>query len=136
MDIATMASSLEARSPLLDHELMEFAASCRRSSRCAVARRRSCSRRRCAAGSPTRSSTRPSAASAFRSATGCAANCATSRATCCSTGAPADRGCFAQDYVRELLDRHAAGVQDHSQGIWTLLMFELWHQQFIDASAA
>ena len=27
MDIATMASSLEARSPLLDHELMEFAAS-------------------------------------------------------------------------------------------------------------
>ena len=26
MDIATMASSLEARSPLLDHELMEFAA--------------------------------------------------------------------------------------------------------------
>ena len=27
MDVATMASSLEARSPLLDHELMEFAAS-------------------------------------------------------------------------------------------------------------
>ncbi len=26
IDIATMAHSLEARSPLLDHELMEFAA--------------------------------------------------------------------------------------------------------------
>jgi hypothetical protein len=45
-----------------------------------------------------------------------------------------ERGCFRGSYVRELLDRHAAGVQDHSQGIWTLLMFELWQQEFVDVA--
>jgi asparagine synthase (glutamine-hydrolysing) len=44
------------------------------------------------------------------------------------------RGFFDTAYVRELLDRHADGVQDHSQGIWTLLMYELWHQEFVDSA--
>jgi asparagine synthase (glutamine-hydrolysing) len=42
------------------------------------------------------------------------------------------RGYFREGYVRGLLERHGAGVHDHSQGIWTLLMFELWHRQFVD----
>jgi hypothetical protein len=42
------------------------------------------------------------------------------------------RGFFREDYVRQLLDRHAAGNQDNSRGIWTLLMFELWHREFAD----
>ena len=64
IDIATMAHALEARSPFLDHELMELAASipadaqgprrARRSGSCA---------RRCAAGCPTTSSTARSRAS-------------------------------------------------------------------------
>jgi asparagine synthase (glutamine-hydrolysing) len=45
-----------------------------------------------------------------------------------------DRGYFREDYVRGLVDRHVAGAQDHSQGIWTLLMFELWHREFVDAA--
>ena len=134
MDIATMASSLEARSPLLDHELMEFAASLpRRAQGARARRRRSCCAARCAAGSPTRSSTRPSAASACRSATGSAASCASFARDVLLDRRAVERGWFRQDYVRELLDRHAAGVQDHSQGIWTLLMFELWHREFVDA---
>jgi asparagine synthase (glutamine-hydrolysing) len=46
------------------------------------------------------------------------------------------RGYFDESYVRELLDRHAGGTQDHSQGIWTLLMFELWHREFVDGTQA
>jgi asparagine synthase (glutamine-hydrolysing) len=46
-----------------------------------------------------------------------------------------ERGWFQEAYVRELLDRHGDRVQDHSQGIWTLLMFELWHQEFVDTAA-
>ena len=46
IDIATMAYALEARSPFLDHELMEFAASIPGASRCADPRRSgSCARR-------------------------------------------------------------------------------------------
>jgi hypothetical protein len=45
-----------------------------------------------------------------------------------------NRGYFRDDYVRNLLERHVSRVEDHSQGIWTLLMFELWHQQFVDVA--
>ena len=131
MDIATMASSLEARSPLLDHELMEFAASLPPSSRCADARRRSSSARAPWLDPRRDSWTRPSVASACR--WGLAARRA-ARLRARRPARPDTVGgdCSEQEYVRELLDRHDAEVQDHSQGIWTLLMFELWHREFVD----
>ena len=54
MDIATMASSLEARSPLLDHELMEFAASLPRRAQGARAREEGRPARRAARLGPRR----------------------------------------------------------------------------------
>ena len=38
-----------------------------------------------------------------------------------------ERGHFNRAYVERLLAEHAASQADHSQGIWTLLMYELWH---------
>jgi asparagine synthase (glutamine-hydrolysing) len=43
-----------------------------------------------------------------------------------------NRGYFKTDYVRQLLDEHASGKQDHATRICTLITFELWHRQFID----
>ncbi len=60
IDIATMAYSLEARSPLLDHEFMEFAASLPPRHKASGCRARSGFGARCAAGFRTRSSTLPS----------------------------------------------------------------------------
>ncbi len=135
MDIATMASSLEARSPLLDHELMEFAATLPGRAEGARAREEGrAARARCAAGSPTRSWTRPSAASVCRWATGSAVSCATTRATCCSTGAPLSAAASGSPTSVSCSTATPPGVQDHSQGIWTLLMFELWHQEFVDVA--
>ncbi|WP_440896620.1 asparagine synthase (glutamine-hydrolyzing) [Amphibacillus sp. Q70] len=34
--------------------------------------------------------------------------------------------------ILELLNRHASGKQDYSRKIWTVLMFMLWHQVFIE----
>ena len=45
-----------------------------------------------------------------------------------------ERGYFAPDDVRGLLDRHAAGARTTRSGIWALLMLELWHREFVDAS--
>ena len=42
-----------------------------------------------------------------------------------------DRGYFKPDQVRKLLDNHQTGCRFGKQ-IWMLLMFELWHQQFVD----
>ena len=34
--------------------------------------------------------------------------------------------------VRQLLDEHFRGRRDHSDTIWRLLMFELWHRNFLE----
>src|SRR5258708_921472 len=41
-------------------------------------------------------------------------------------------GVFDPDYVTRLLDEHDAGVANHRKPLWTLLMFELWHESFIE----
>ena len=43
------------------------------------------------------------------------------------------RGWFEPAEVAAVLDRHRSGRSDMSLQIWSLLTFELWHQQFIDA---
>jgi asparagine synthase (glutamine-hydrolysing) len=43
-----------------------------------------------------------------------------------------NRGYFKTDYIRQLLDEHMSGKQDHISRICTLITFELWHRQFID----
>ena len=42
------------------------------------------------------------------------------------------RGYFNPQGVRQLLDEHLRGRRDHSPRIWRLLMFELWHRNFLE----
>jgi asparagine synthase (glutamine-hydrolysing) len=42
------------------------------------------------------------------------------------------RGYFNPAGVRQLLDEHFRGRRDHSGRIWRLLMFELWHRNFLE----
>jgi asparagine synthase (glutamine-hydrolysing) len=134
MDIATMASSLEARSPLLDHELMELAASLPAELK-VRGREKKVVLRDALRGwipdaildAPKRGFRLPLGDWLRGELRGFARDVLLDRRA-------VERGCFRQAYVRELLDRHAAGVEDHSQGIWTLLMFELWHQELVDTA--
>jgi len=41
------------------------------------------------------------------------------------------RGYFNPRGVRQMLDEHFRGRRDHSPRIWRLLMFELWHRNFL-----
>jgi asparagine synthase (glutamine-hydrolysing) len=41
-------------------------------------------------------------------------------------------GVFDPAYVTRLLDEHERGVANHRKPLWTLLMFELWHESFIE----
>ncbi len=43
-----------------------------------------------------------------------------------------NRDYFKTDYVRQLLNEHMSGKQNHTSRICTLITFELWHRQFID----
>ena len=42
------------------------------------------------------------------------------------------RGYFQPQGVRQLLDEHFRGRRDHSGRIWRLLMFELWHRNYLE----
>ena len=44
----------------------------------------------------------------------------------------AGRGYFRPNAVRRLLDEHASGQRNHGQRIWLLLTVEWWHRLFID----
>ena len=44
-------------------------------------------------------------------------------------------GVFDPVYVTRLQDEHERGVANHRKLLWTLLMFELWHESFIENRA-
>ena len=41
-------------------------------------------------------------------------------------------GVFNPNYVARLQDEHERGVANHRKLLWTLLMFELWHESFVE----
>ena len=45
------------------------------------------------------------------------------------------RGYFENTYISTLLEEHERGRRDHSKALWALLMLELWHRTFLDSPA-
>ena len=44
-----------------------------------------------------------------------------------------ERGYFEPKYIQILLDEHSRNRRDHSYSLWILWMLELWHRQFVDS---
>ena len=44
-----------------------------------------------------------------------------------------ERGYFEPRFIRRLVDEHVAGRRDHTLRLWSLLIFELWHRQYLDS---
>jgi asparagine synthase (glutamine-hydrolysing) len=132
VDIATMAVSLESRSPFLDHHVIEFAASLPENFKLRglttkyilkrVLKRllpaENLNRRKMGFGVPIgpwfRGEMQPFL-----------------RQTLLSDRA-LQRSFFNPDVVRRLIDLHTRSERDYSHQLWTLLMLELWLQRFID----
>jgi asparagine synthase (glutamine-hydrolysing) len=45
------------------------------------------------------------------------------------------RGYFEPAFVSRLLKEHLAGRRDHTLRLWQLTVFELWHRQYLDTAA-
>lgn len=132
VDIATMANSLEARSPFLDHHVIEFAASLPEKYKLRglttkyllkkvlkqLLPAENLTRRKMGFGVPIghwfRGKLQPFL-----------------RETILSESA-LKRGLFKPDAVKRLVELHTRGERDYSPQLWTLLMLELWFQRFID----
>ena len=42
------------------------------------------------------------------------------------------RGYFKPKAIRDVLDEHMQGRRDHAWILWMLLVFELWHRNFLE----
>ncbi|MFH1752762.1 MAG: asparagine synthase (glutamine-hydrolyzing) [Candidatus Omnitrophota bacterium] len=132
VDRATMANSLEGRSPFLDHKVIEFAASIPvryklkgLDTKYILKRAFSkeipmsfLNRRKKGFGVPVGRWFRGPLKDFVRDAL--------------LDRKSLDRGLFREDYIKRLLDEHQNNKRDHSNRIWALLSFEMWHRIFIE----
>ena len=132
VDIASMAHALECRQPLLDHRVVELAARM-----------------------PIRLKYRRGRGKwILRHALGDLLPPAVFRRPKMGFGAPVDhwfrdplrelvrdvltdpvarrRGYFRPEAVTQLIDQHTRGQRDHSDRLWSLLVLELWHREWVD----
>jgi asparagine synthase (glutamine-hydrolysing) len=132
VDIATMANSLEARSPFLDHHVIEFAASLPEKYKLRglttkyllkqILRKllpaENLDRRKMGFGVPIGHWFRGQLQPFLRETL--------------LAEASLNRGLFRPEAVKHLIELHTRGERDCSHQLWTLLMLELWFQRFID----
>lgn len=132
MDIASMANSLETRSPFLDQEVMQFAAmlpsnfKLKRLIKKYILKksiknllpRGNIHRQKMGFGVPVgrwmREELRDYTQDALLSEHAL------------------KRGYFNPDNLKSYVNKHLDGRKDYAFGLWALLMLELWHQRFID----
>lgn len=132
VDIASMANSLEARSPFLDHKLIEFAASLPENLKMNKFRTKSLLkkvaaklvppevvyRRKMGFGVPVGRWFRGEMKDFVRGVL--------------LSEKSLKRGIVRAEMMQKYVDEHTEGKFDHAFQIWTLLMLELWFQRFID----
>jgi len=132
IDIATMAHSLEGRSPLLDHELMEFAASLPPDLKLRGREKKVALRGALRGWIPDEILDGPKKGFKLPIADWFRGELRGYAREVLLDPVARGRGFFREPYVRGLLDRHAAGQEDNSLGIWNLLNLELWHRELVD----
>ena len=132
VDIASMANSLEARSPLLDHKVIEFAASLPENIKLKGTENKSLLkkvgsklvprevlyRKKMGFGVPINHWLRGNLKDYLRE------NLLSDKF--------AKRGIIKNEIVKKLVNEHINENRNHSTQLWTLLMLELWFQQFTD----
>ncbi|MEP6568710.1 MAG: asparagine synthase (glutamine-hydrolyzing) [Acidobacteriota bacterium] len=132
VDIATMANSLEARSPFLDHHVIEFAASLPEKFKLRglttkyllkrILRKllpaENLNRRKMGFGVPIGHWFRGKLEPFLRETL--------------LAEAALNRGLFRPEAIKHFVELHTRGERDYAAQLWTLLMLELWFQRFID----
>ena len=132
VDIASMAVSLEARSPFLDHHVIEFAASLPEHYKVRGLTTKYLLKRVLKGLLPADILSRPKMGFGvpvgkwFRNEMqGFVREVLLSDST-------ARRGLFKPEAVKHMVEEHVEGRQDFAHQLWSLLMLELWYRRFID----
>ena len=134
IDIATMAHALEARSPFLDHELMQLAASIPATLKVRGSEKKWILREALREWLPNDLLDRPKQGFSVPLSAWLRTDLRSWSREILLDPATLGRGYFRAAEVEALLDRHTAGVDADDHRIWSLLMLELWHREYVDVS--
>ena len=132
VDIATMANSLEARSPFLDHKVIEFAASLPESLKMNRFRPKYLLKKVAARLVPPEVVYRRKMGFGVPIAHWFRGEMKDFVRDVLLSPASLSRGVFRPKTIEMYIDQHIRGEVDHATPIWTLLMLELWYRRFID----
>jgi asparagine synthase (glutamine-hydrolysing) len=133
VDVASMAHSLEARSPLLDHKLMEWSAGIPETQRFEGTEPKSLFKKAMEPYLPHALLYRPKMGFGVPIDRWLRAEMRDFAYDMLLDRTARQRGLFDADYIRQLLNQHASG-QNWSNRIWALLMLELWFRMWIDSA--
>jgi asparagine synthase (glutamine-hydrolysing) len=132
VDIASMANSLEARSPFLDHKLIEFAASLPENLKVNRYRPKYLLKKVAARLVPPEVIYRQKMGFGVPIGRWFRGDLKDMVYSTLLSEKAAGRGIFKPESVKRMLDRHVSFEEDSTHQIWSLLMLELWFQRFID----
>lgn len=132
MDRASMAHALEARSPFLDHVLMEYVATLPPGFKLSGLEKKRLLKASLRDLIPDAILDRPKMGFCAPIATWFRRDLREMAYDTLLNPRATQRGYFRPQVVAQLLDAHCRGEANHAEHLWDLLMLELWHQTFID----
>jgi asparagine synthase (glutamine-hydrolysing) len=135
MDRATMAHSLEARSPFLDHVLMEFVASLPVAFKQAWGQKKRILKASLRGRVPNEILDRPKMGFSVPIAEWFRGDLREMAHDVLLSARAFQRGYFDPEEITNLLHEHGGRI-DHGTRLWDLLMLELWHREFVDRAAS
>jgi asparagine synthase (glutamine-hydrolysing) len=134
MDIATMAHSLEVRSPLLDHVLMERVARLPDTLKLRGRTPKALLKEAVRPWLPEAVIDRPKMGFGVPIANWLRGRLAELPHEVLLDRRAQERGIFRPDRVRSLIAEHRSARADHSPKLWALLMLELWFRTYVDVA--
>jgi len=132
VDKMSMATSLEARVPFLDHKLVEFVATLPPSFKVKGLRTKFLLRRALSGILPAEILNRKKHAFLVPIGEWFQNGMREFVREVLFSEIAMDRGYFNPEYVKWLVGEHLEGRRDFNQEIWSLICFELWHRLYID----
>ncbi|HUQ32939.1 MAG TPA: asparagine synthase (glutamine-hydrolyzing) [Pyrinomonadaceae bacterium] len=132
VDIASMAVSLEARSPFLDHHVIEFAASLPEKFKLRGLTTKYLLKRVLKKLVPVENLNRPKMGFGVPIGHWFRNEMKNFLSETLFSERAAKRGFFKAEEVKRMFEQHTRGERDYAHQLWTLLMLELWFQRFID----
>ena len=132
VDVASMAASLEARSPLLDTKVMEFGASLPAKWKVGFFRSKSILKRAHHNILPYNILYRPKMGFGVPLSHWFRGDLHDYLKDILLDKQSIDRGYFQREKIEDLINEHKAGIRNNANRLWALLTMELWHREFMD----